>query len=54
MWGQLGTDAGIGHLVISHVCTPSPETLQVELEILREKYRGPLTVGEDLMCLEVR
>ena len=54
VWGKLATDAGIGHLVISHICAPSSQILQTDLEFLREKYRGPLTVAEDLMCLEVR
>ena len=61
VWGQMATAADVGQVVISHISTASaandpflPEVLNTSLAILRDNYSGPLTVGEDLMCIEVR
>jgi len=54
VWGQMATDAGIGHLILSHISTSSEQQFEIDLGFLRENYSGPLTRGEDLMCLTVR
>ena len=46
--------ARAGRVVVSHIAAPSTEELQTRLGILRENYSGPVTVAEDLMCVEVQ
>ena len=53
VWGQMATSADVGRVVVSHISTSSPQVLETSLGVLRENYDGPLTVGEDLMCIEV-
>lgn len=53
VWGQMATDAGVGHLVLSHISDSSDDGLETNLRPLRANYAGPLTVGEDLLCVNV-
>lgn len=53
--GRIATEAGVGHLVLNHF-TPSddPDTGPADFEaIVRETWTGRLTVGYDLLSLEV-
>ncbi len=52
-WGALAAEAGVGRVVASHISTSSPRVLADSLGYLRESYGGPLTVGEDLLCVAV-
>lgn len=49
VWGQIAARANIGRLVLSHIS--SRQDLEANLEILQANYQGPLTVGEDLLCV---
>ena len=51
VWGQMATDAGVGRLVLSHVS--ANQDLDQNLGHLRERYRGPLTIASDLLCVAV-
>lgn len=51
VWGALAADAGAGRVVASHVSTSSPQVLADSLGHLRAAYGGPVTVGEDLLCV---
>jgi len=53
VWGQMATRGNVGHVLVSHISATSSEMLQTRLDVLRENYSGPVTVGEDLLCLEV-
>ena len=53
IWGQMATRSDVGHVLVSHISATSPEMLQTRLDVLRDNYSGPVTVGEDLLCLEV-
>ena len=61
VWGQMAAAADVGRVVVSHIATASvandsfsPQVLDASLAILRDNYPGPVTVGEDLMCIEVK
>ena len=43
----------VGRVLVSHIAAQSPQALQANLDVLRENYAGPVTVGEDLLCVEV-
>ncbi len=51
VWGALAAEAGAGRVVVSHVSTSSPQVLADSLAHLRAAYGGPVTVGEDLLCV---
>lgn len=51
VWGQMATDAGVGHLVLSHVS--ANQDLDENVTHLQSRYRGPLTIASDLLCLAV-
>jgi ribonuclease BN (tRNA processing enzyme) len=53
VWGQMAESANAGHVVISHIGSDSDEVVVEGVRILRENYSGPVTVGEDLLCVEV-
>jgi len=53
VWGQMATAANAGHVVVSHISASSPEVLRTNLGVLADNYSGPVTVGEDLLCVEV-
>ena len=54
VWGQMGAAADAGRVLVSHLNIPSAAELETRLGYLRQSYSGPVTVAEDLMCLEVR
>ncbi len=49
VWGQMASDAGVGTLVLSHLS--ANQDLDANMEHLRSRYRGPLTVASDLLCV---
>ena len=51
VWGQMATDAGAGRLVLSHVS--ANQDLDANLVHLQTRYRGPLTIASDLLCVAV-
>ena len=53
VWGALAAEAGVGRVVASHISTSSPQVLRESLGYLHAAYGGPLTVGEDLLCVPV-
>lgn len=53
VWGQMAESANAGQVVISHIGSGSPEVVAESVGILRENYGGPVTVGEDSMCVAV-
>ena len=53
VWGSLAAAAGVGHVVVSHIGTSSAQELNASLAILRDNFGGRLTIGEDLMCIDV-
>ena len=53
VWGQMASAAGVGHVVVSHISTSSASALNDALVILRDNYSGPVTVGEDLLCVDL-
>ena len=60
VWGQMATDAKIGTLVLSHLSRIPPRNAQGDLPDFGEKlahvrsrYKGPLVIAEDLMCIPV-
>ena len=54
VWGRMATSADVGQVVVSHIGTSSSDELNASLAFLRENYSGPITVGEDSLCIEVR
>jgi ribonuclease BN (tRNA processing enzyme) len=54
VWGQMATEAGAGHVVVSHFSKSNAIALEENLAILGANYDGPITVSEDLMCVDVR
>jgi ribonuclease BN (tRNA processing enzyme) len=54
VWGQMAASANVGRVVVSHISTSSAQVLNASLAILGHNYDGPITVGEDLMCLDVQ
>ncbi len=60
VWGQMATDAKTGTLVLSHLSRIPPRNAQGDLPDFGEKlaqvrsrYKGPLVIAEDLMCIPV-
>ena len=60
VWGQMATDAGVGTLVLSHLSSIAPRDAEGDLPgfteklaHLRSRYKGPLVIAEDLMCVPV-
>ena len=51
VWGALAAEARVGRVVASHVSTSSPQVLADSLTVLGAAYGGPVTVGEDLLCV---
>jgi len=46
----MAAQAGIKHLVLSHLMARSLNRLERNKQLIRESYRGPLSVAEDLDC----
>ena len=60
VWGQMATDAKVGTLVLSHLSSIAPQNAEGDLPDfseklahLRTRYKGPLVIAEDLMCIPV-
>ncbi len=60
VWGQMATDAKVGTLVLSHLSSIAPRNAEGDLPDfseklahLRTRYKGPLVIAEDLMCIPV-
>ncbi len=53
VWGQMAKSAEAGRVVVSHISTSDASQLQRNLDILAENYSGPITVAEDLMCIDL-
>ena len=51
--GRLAAEAGVGKLILSHNMARSLSHLDENLALIREHYKGPITVAEDLMCLDL-
>jgi len=50
---QLADDAGVRHLLLSHLMPRSERVLQDSLALISKRYHGKLTVAEDLMCVQL-
>jgi ribonuclease BN (tRNA processing enzyme) len=50
--GKLAAEAGVGKLILSHNMARSLSHLDENLGLIRQHYKGPITVAEDLMCFE--
>jgi len=53
VWGQMAEAAHAGHLIVSHISTSSADELAESLAFIAQNYSGPVTVAEDLMCIDV-
>ena len=49
--GRLAQEAGVGHLIVSHI---GPFNLEPAIAELKTAYSGPLTVGADMQCTVVK
>ena len=49
--GRVAQEAGVGHLIVSHV---GPFNLESAIAELKTAYSGPLTVGADMQCTVVK
>lgn len=50
-WAEIANDAEVGSLVLSHIM--SNADFDANLAALEEIWTGPLTIAEDLMCIEI-
>jgi ribonuclease BN (tRNA processing enzyme) len=48
--GRVAQDAGVGHLIVSHI---GPFDLDAAVTELKKFYSGPLTIGADMQCTPV-
>ena len=53
VWGEMAERGNVGRVLVSHIGTQSADALQAQLDVLGDHYAGPVTVGEDLLCVEV-
>jgi len=51
--GEIARDSGARGVLLSHFMARSLATLEENLEALRKAYEGPLTVAEDLSCVNL-
>lgn len=51
--GKLASEASVGKLVLSHNMARSLTSLDKNLALIREHYKGAIEVAEDLMCLDL-
>jgi ribonuclease BN (tRNA processing enzyme) len=49
--GRVAQDAGVGHLIVSHI---SQFDLDTAIAELKKFYTGLLTIGSDLQCTQVQ
>lgn len=50
---QLADEAGVHHLLLSHLMPRSERALEDSLTLITKRYHGKLTVAADLMCVEL-
>jgi len=50
--GRVAAEAGAKHLALTHFVPPRFDRVRVVADV-RQHYRGPLSIGEDLMSFEV-
>ena len=50
--GKLAAQADVGKLVLSHNMARSLSHLDENVALIRQHYKGPITVADDLMCLD--
>ena len=60
VWGKIASNAGVGTLVLSHLTSTVPKSVDAELadfaerlQFVRSTYHGELVVAEDLTCVPV-
>lgn len=53
VWGEMAAQGNVGRVLVSHIGTQATDALQAQLDVLGDHYGGPVTVGEDLLCVEV-
>ncbi|MEM7083017.1 MAG: MBL fold metallo-hydrolase [Pseudomonadota bacterium] len=51
--GEIARDANVSHLVLSHLMARSLSTLDDNLAQVRKRYKGPITVAHDLLCIDL-
>lgn len=51
VWGEMAAAAKAGHVIVSHISTSEPQILEESVANVKTNYSGPLTLGEDLMCI---
>jgi ribonuclease BN (tRNA processing enzyme) len=51
--GEIAHKAGARHLVLSHLMPRSERTLEASRALMREHFKGKITVAEDLMCIVI-
>jgi ribonuclease BN (tRNA processing enzyme) len=49
--GRIAEEARVGRLIVSHI---GPIDLDAAISELKKFYTGPLTIGADLQCTQVR
>ena len=53
VWGEMAEQGNVGRILVSHIGARTTDALQAQLDVLGDNYAGPVTVGEDLLCVEV-
>lgn len=53
VWGEMAAAAQVGHVIVSHISTSAPQILEESVATVKDNYSGPLTLGEDLMCIRL-
>lgn len=51
--GEIASSANVGKLVLSHFMSRSLRSLEQNIELVREQYRGEVVPAEDLACIAV-
>jgi len=50
---QIAQDAKVKHLILSHLMRRSLETMDENLKIIKQIYKGKITIAHDLLSLEL-
>jgi ribonuclease BN (tRNA processing enzyme) len=53
VWGAMAADADVEHVIVSHITAMNSQALDASLSTLLPAYSGAITVGEDLMCIDL-
>ena len=53
VWGQMATDANAGRVIVSHISNAEEAILAESVAFLQSNYHGPVTIAEDMACIEV-